>query len=101
MTGESICVRIISFFLFALIDYSHTDAFSGLSSDPTLRISQIFYFTFVCLNTIGFGEILPTNMLSQKVVIFTTSVGQFYIAVVVAILISRFMNSSKAGEEVK
>jgi len=91
---------IISFFLFVLIDFSNTDAFSGLSNNFTQRVSQIFYFTFICMTTIGFGDILPTNMLSQKLAIFTAAIGQFYIAVVVAILVSRFLNKSKNRDEI-
>ncbi len=91
---------IINFFLFTLIDYSNTNAFSGLTDDLSLRISQIFYFTFTCMTTIGFGDILPSNLLSQKLAVFTASIGQFYIAVVVAILVSRFMNTSKNNNEI-
>ena len=91
---------IISFFLFALIDYSDHNAFSGLSDTFSDRVSQLFYFTFICLNTIGFGDILPLSTLSQKLAVFTACVGQFYIAVIVAILVSRFLNTSKNNNEV-
>lgn len=88
-----ILIGIISFFLFVLVDFSVPDSFSGLSSDFNTRISDLFYFAFTCLTTLGFGDILPTNIISQKLAIFTAAIGQFYIAVVVAILVSRLLQS--------
>ncbi len=85
-------IGIFSFFTFSLINYADSDAFSGLSTEPTQRLAQIFYFTFTCLTTLGFGDILPVNLFAQKLSVLTASVGQFYIAVIVAILVSRFMN---------
>ncbi len=87
-------IGIISFFIFSMIEISSPDSLSGLKGDVDQRISQIFYFAFTCLTTIGFGDILPVNFLSQKLAVFTGALGQFYIAVVVAILVSRFMQSS-------
>ena len=87
-------IGIISFFVFAIIEISAPDSLSGLSNDFEQRTSRIFYFAYTCLTTIGFGDILPVNFLSQKLAVFTGALGQFYIAVVVAILVSRFMQSS-------
>ena len=82
---------VISFFIFALIEISVPHSLSGLSSDFNEKNAQLFYFAFTCLTTLGFGDILPLNAVSQKLSVFTAASGQFYIAVVVAILISRFM----------
>jgi voltage-gated potassium channel len=87
-----ILIGIISFFLFVLIDLSIPDAFSGLSTDFDNKISDLFYFAFTCLTTLGFGDILSTEEISQKLAVFTAAVGQFYIAVLVAILVSRLLH---------
>jgi voltage-gated potassium channel len=91
-------IGIISFYFFNLIDYAAPDSFSGLSVDFTKRFSQLFYFSFTCMTTIGFGDILPLNMLAQKFAVLTACIGQFYIAVVVAILVSRFMNRTDSAQ---
>ena len=94
-----ILIGIISFFLFVLLDFSIPDSLTGLDKDFHMRISDIFYFTFTCLTTLGFGDILPANEISQKLAIFTAACGQFYIAIVVAILVSRFIQmKSNAGK---
>ena len=80
------------FSAFTIIDLSNPSAISGLSSEMIIRENQIFYFTFSCLTTAGFGDIVATTIFSQKLAVFTASIGQFYIAVVVATLISRYLN---------
>ena len=41
------------------------------------------------------GDILPANIITQRVSIITAIIGQFYIAIVVAILISRYLQFKK------
>lgn len=86
---------IISSFIFSLIEISIPHSLSGLSSDFNEKNGQLFYYAFTCLTTLGFGDILPLNTVSQKLSVLTAAVGQFYIAVVVAILISRFLQTTK------
>jgi cobalt/nickel transport system permease protein len=85
-------IGICSFFLFVLIDIHEPNSLSGLSLDSNLRIPQIFYFAFTCLTTLGFGDISATTIISQKLAVFTAAIGQFYIAVIVAILVSRLLH---------
>lgn len=88
-------VGIISFFIFMLIEFLSPGSFSDLSNDFNIKISQVFYFSFTCLTTVGFGDILPQNLLTQKLSVLTAAIGQFYIAVVVAIMVIRFIEKSK------
>lgn len=71
------------------------EAYTGVSKDANDRDSDLLYFAFTCLTTLGFGDILPVVNLSQKIAVFTAAIGQFYIAVVVSILISRFIQENK------
>lgn len=89
-----VLIGIISFFLFVIVNVSIPNSFSGIPDNTELRNNELFYFAFTCLTTVGFGDIVPTAGLSQKLAVFTAAVGQFYIAVVVAILISRFMQEN-------
>ena len=91
-------IGMISFYLFALIDISIPDSYSGLSYNYNLRVSQLFYFTFACITTLGIGDIHPLNIMNQKLSVFIAAVGQFYIAIVVAILVSRYMRSKRKHE---
>ena len=52
--------------------------------------AQINYFAFICLTTVGFGDITPMNPLARMLAVSTGVIGQLYLAVVMGILIGRF-----------
>ena len=90
-----VLLGIICYFIFMLIDITMPNSFTGLSEVAAIRSNQLFYFTFTCLTTLGMGDILPGNIITQRVSIITAIIGQFYIAIVVAILISRYIQYKK------
>ena len=55
--------------------------------------SAINYFAFVCLTTVGFGDINPTLPLSRMVSVATSIAGPLYLAAVMGVLIGRFASS--------
>ncbi len=52
---------------------------------------EMVYFSFVTLATLGYGDIVPHTSLARSVAIIEAMVGQFYVAVVVAVLVSAFV----------
>ena len=52
--------------------------------------SKINYFAFICLTTVGFGDITPVQPIARMLAVTTAVVGQLYLAVVMGILIGRF-----------
>ena len=64
-------------------------------TDTTLLLSpglfaKINYFAFVCLTTLGFGDINPALPLARMLSVSTGIVGTLYLAVVMGVLISRY-----------
>tara|TARA_Y100000746_G_scaffold170560_1_gene147879 strand:- start:3872 stop:4087 length:216 start_codon:yes stop_codon:yes gene_type:complete len=55
--------------------------------------SAINYFAFVCLTTVGFGDINPMLPLSRMVSVATSIAGPLYLAAVMGVLIGRFANN--------
>ncbi len=51
-------------------------------------LSRMVYFSFISLTTQGYGDITPKTTLAETAVIFETIVGQIYITVVIAFLLS-------------
>ncbi|MEI6266106.1 MAG: ion channel [Sphingobacteriia bacterium] len=86
---------IINFQLFGLLYLIIPEAFANISSIPIEAYQQLSYFSFTCLTTLGFGDVLPLHPLSQKLAVFTAIEGQFYLTVVVAILIARYLYKEK------
>jgi hypothetical protein len=49
--------------------------------------SEMYYFSFVTLTTLGYGDILPVSRLARSLATMEAIVGQLYLAVVVASLV--------------
>jgi hypothetical protein len=48
----------------------------------------MFYFSFVTITTLGYGDIAPVSLLARSLTIVQALVGQVYIAIVIARLVS-------------
>ena len=55
--------------------------------------STVNYHAFVCLTTVGFGDINPMLPLSKMVSVITSITGPLYLAAVMGVLIGRFATS--------
>ena len=59
--------------------------------------SEINYFAFICLTTVGFGDIQPVLPVSRMLAMVTGIIGPLYLAVVMGVLIGRY--TSQVEEE--
>ena len=57
---------------------------------------QFLYYSFVTLGTLGYGDVLPLNAFSQSLAIVLILVGQFYMAIVMALIIGKHLNGKMA-----
>jgi len=55
---------------------------------------SLIYYSFVTMTTLGFGDITPLSNPARSGTIVLTILGQFYIATVVAILVSKYIAGS-------
>jgi hypothetical protein len=60
------------------------------TSDQVVQFDMV-YFSFVTLATLGYGDIVPVSDLARSTAILEAITGQFYVAVVVAVLVSAFV----------
>jgi len=69
----------------------------GVEEGSVLAAAQAFsalnYFAFVCLTTVGFGDISPMLPLARMVSVATSIAGPLYLAAVMGVLIGRFASS--------
>lgn len=79
-----IIVIVMSFLNFTLID-SFSDKMSGLVDS--------FYFTFVTVTTLGYGDITPETNTSKIIIIIESVVGFVYMSLFVGAFINRVLRS--------
>jgi uncharacterized membrane protein len=48
------------------------------------------YFSLVTLATVGYGDILPTGDTARMLAMIEAVVGQFYVAVIVAVFVGMY-----------
>ncbi|MEB3300359.1 MAG: potassium channel family protein [Cyanobacteriota bacterium] len=58
-----------------------------------LNVHRIMYFAFVSLTTVGYGDIAPTEPLARLASVALSVLGPFYIAVVIAVVVSRYLQA--------
>lgn len=56
------------------------------------RISDIIYFSFVSLTTIGYGDISPKTDVARVVSVFFGLCGQLYLTIIMAFIIGKYLN---------
>ncbi len=72
-------------------------AFHGLSPDGPIRGAQLFYFSFVTLTTLGYGDVTPAVPETMSLAAVEAIVGQLYLVVLVAALVSGLVASRGRG----
>ncbi len=87
-----VLLGLVAFLIYLSLQLLPQEMFSNLGTGYE-RIERLFYYSFVSLTTIGFGDIVPIHPYAQKLTIFFGIVGQFYMAVNVAILVSKYLRS--------
>ncbi|WP_026972421.1 potassium channel family protein [Aliagarivorans marinus] len=72
------------------------NAFNGLDALPWLNnLFNAMYFSFITLTTVGYGDISPTLPIAQFFVFMESIVGSFYLAILVASLVSLRLTQAK------
>lgn len=75
--------------LYLLVMEFSPEAFTGMTAAPWVEnFSRMAYFSFVTLTTLGYGDISPLSPIAQVVVYLEAIAGVFYMAIVVASLVS-------------
>ena len=57
---------------------------------PQSLQSSLLYFSLITLATVGYGDILPISETARTLAVIEATVGQFYVAVIVAIFVGMY-----------
>ncbi len=96
-----ISLGFLGFFMFTVIWLFHPGAFLNLLTDdlnPLVQLDGLMYFSFITLLAIGYGEIVPVIPIAQKAAILVGLVGQFYLVILMAIVVGKYLRGREEGE---
>jgi voltage-gated potassium channel Kch len=95
LIGGYLALGLLSFFLFYVIEFVEPNSYTNLvfsEGNNEEQTEKLIYFSYVTLLTIGYGEIVPVSPLAQKAAILVALLGQFYIVILTAIVVGKYIN---------
>lgn len=82
---------------YEIVEYSRPGSFKGLTETVAAAWNPDWlYFSFITITTLGYGDVTPLSQTARSLAFAEAIVGQFYIAVLVAGLVSAYI-SAKQG----
>lgn len=92
-----ICLGLVGFFICMAVEIIEPDSFSGLISQELNsegNRDDLIYFSFITLLTIGYGDILPVTQLARNASVIIGLLGQFYLVIVTAVVVEKYIRHS-------
>jgi hypothetical protein len=68
---------------------------TGPGASNPFRLAEGIYFSFITLATVGYGDMVPGNDVVRGLAIVEAIAGQFYLAVMIARLMSLYMREAR------
>jgi len=98
----AVCVYLLLGVLWALayafLELLAPGSFNGIEPATTTSWhNNWFYFSFVTLTTLGYGDITPVSSAARSLAYLQAIAGQFYIAVLVAGLVSAYITDKQSS----
>jgi len=101
--AERIFAAMVAYFLVAIMFTGLYDlimtvapgSFTVADGSSMQMHQELLYFSFVTITTLGYGDIVPHLPLVRSLAVIEAVVGQFYIAVVIAWLVSSYAGSRR------
>ena len=91
-----ICLGLVGYFIFMAIEISHPGSFQSTLFTESFSINQksdgLLYYSYITLLTIGYGEIVPITTAAQKAAVFLGLLGQFYLVILTAVTVGKYIN---------
>jgi voltage-gated potassium channel Kch len=96
--SDMILISITGYFIIGLLGGFLAEGLEELipgsyhhSTGIALDLYNFVYYSYVTMTTLGYGDIIPITKQSQSLALILVLAGQLYLAVIIAINISKFM----------
>ncbi len=85
---------MIATFLFFIIELNHPNSFSNVGEGKSV-LTNINYFSFTTLLTIGFGDTTPLTIVAKRAVMLIGLTGHFYTVFITSIIIGKYLSAKR------
>ncbi|MBS0189823.1 MAG: potassium channel family protein [Phycisphaerales bacterium] len=72
---------------------------AGNNPNPLMKGVTAYYYSFITLNTVGYGDIVPASRTARMLAVMESTVGVFYMALMVARLVSLYTSHNEQNEQ--
>ena len=97
--GGYISLGLVAFFLLLGIEYAEPGSFHGLDPEASTLRKDLLYFTYITLMTIGYGDISPVGSLARKAAVLIGLWGQFYLVIITALVVGKYLTSEQGNKK--
>ena len=91
ITADLIFCAISIYLLIGIMWAGIYKVLEGISPGSFSETTDLLYFSFVTLTTVGFGDVAPLSLLSRRLAVFEAAMGNVYMAVIIAMIVGRYM----------
>lgn len=69
----------------------------GHVMDHESMLERLVYFSYITVSTLGYGDVLPTNVFGERFVVLLSISSTLYVSLLVALLLGRFVTPPEPG----
>ncbi len=66
----------------------------NVNDENVLVTTDLVYFSFETITTLGYGDITPNSPLTKNIAVFLSFAGQLYLTMIIALLIGKYLKGS-------
>lgn len=92
ITADLIFCAISIYLLIGIMWAGIYSVLEGIAPGSFSDNTDLLYFSFVTLTTVGFGDVSPLSVLSRRLAVFEAAMGSVYMAVIIAMIVGRYMS---------
>ena len=89
-------IGVVLVFLNSMMMWVNPNAISLPKESLTSDLSNIIYYSFITVTTIGYGDILPVSQLAKSLSILFGIIGQLYLTIIIALIIGKYLSSNSS-----